>query len=122
MQIEGTLKNITFRNSANGFSVLKFVVSGEARPVTVTGTFPELSAGETLRMEGEWKTHPKYGRQFVCVQSETVFPTSGEGLVAYLSGGFFKGIGPATAKRLVETFGADLVSILDGDGDRLAKK
>lgn len=122
MQIEGTLKNITFRNSANGFSVLRFVVSGEERPVTVTGTFPELSAGETLRMEGEWKTHPKYGRQFVCVQSETVFPTSGEGLVAYLSGGFFKGIGPATAKRLVETFGADLVSILDGDGDRLAKK
>ncbi len=122
MRIEGTLRNITFRNSANGFSVLRFVVSGEARPVTVTGTFPELSAGETLRMEGEWKTHPKYGRQFVCVQSETVFPTSGEGLVAYLSGGLFKGIGPTTAKRLVETFGADLVSILDGDGDRLAKK
>ncbi len=122
MQIEGTLKNITFRNDANGFSVLRFVVPGEDRPVTVTGTFPELSAGETMRMEGEWKTHPKYGRQFVCVQSETVFPTSGEGLVAYLSGGLFKGIGPATAQRLVETFGADLVSILDGDGDRLAKK
>lgn len=122
MQIEGTLKNITFRNSANGFSVLKFVVSGEARPVTVTGTFPELSAGETLRMEGEWKTHPKYGRQFVCAQSETVFPTSGEGLVAYLSGGLFKGIGQATAKRLVDTFGADLVNILDGDGDELGKK
>lgn len=122
MQIEGTLKNITFRNSANGFSVLKFVVSGEARPVTVTGTFPELSAGETLRMEGEWKTHPKYGRQFVCAQSETVFPTSGEGLVAYLSGGLFKGIGQATAKRLVDTFGAELVNILDGDGDELGKK
>lgn len=122
MQIEGSLKTITFHNPGNGFSVLKFSIVGEAKPVTVTGTFPEHSIGETLRMEGEWKTHPKYGRQFVCTQSENIFPTSGEGLVAYLSGGLFKGIGQATAKRLVETFGADLVSILDNGGDELGKK
>lgn len=122
MQIEGSLKNITFYNPGNGFSVLKFSVAGEAKPVTVTGTFPALSVGETLRMEGEWKTHPKYGKQFVCTQSENIFPTNGEGLVAYLSGGIFKGVGQTTAKRLVETFGADLVSILDGGGDELGKK
>ncbi len=122
MQIEGTLKSITFRNEANGFSVLKFAVSEEARPVTVTGVFPSLSVGETLRMDGDWKTHPKYGRQFVCIQSETVFPTSGEGLASYLSGGLFKGIGKAIAKRLVDTFGERLVEVLDGGGDELGKK
>ena len=121
-QIEGTLKTVTYHNIENGFSVLKFIVAGEARPVAVTGTFPELSIGENLRMQGEWKVHPKYGRQFFCSQSEVIFPKTGEGLVAYLSGGLFKGIGEATAKRLVDTFGDDLVNILDGDGDALAKK
>ncbi len=122
MQLEGTLKTITYRNAANGFSVLKFVVEGEARPVAVTGTFPELSVGESVRMQGEWTRHPKYGRQFLCTQSETFFPESGAGLVAYLSGGFFKGIGEATAKRLVDAFGGDLVNVLDGGGDALFKK
>lgn len=122
MQIEGTLKTITFRNSENGFSVLKFLIESEARPVTVTGSFPDLSIGESLRMEGDWKMHPKYGRQFICTKSEAFVPESGAGLVAYLSGGLFKGIGEATAKRLVDTFGNDLVHILDGDGDALAKK
>lgn len=121
-QIEGTLKTITYHNTENGFSVLKFIVAGEARPVAVTGTFPELSIGENLRMLGDWKIHPKYGRQFLCQKSEVIFPETSEGLVAYLSGGLFKGIGEATAKRLVDTFGDDLVNILDGDGDELAKR
>lgn len=122
MQLEGTLKTITFRNPENGFSVLKFTVEGEARPVAVTGTFPELSVGESLRMDGDWTVHPKYGKQFLCTQSEVFFPDSGSGLIAYLSGGFFKGIGEATAKRLVDAFGKDLVNILDGDGDKLFQK
>ena len=120
--IEGTLKNITFRNPENGFSVLRFTVEGEVKPVTVTGNFPDLSVGESFRMEGEWKTHPKYGKQFACIKSEPFFPESGAGLVAYLGGGLFKGIGEATAKRLVDTFGNDLVHILDGGGDEIAKK
>lgn len=122
MQIEGTLKTITFRNADNGFSVLKFTVEGEPRPVAVTGTFPELSLGESLRMEGDWKIHPKFGRQFVCTHSEAFFPESGAGLVGYLSGGLFKGIGEATAKRLVDTFGLELIEILDGNGDELFRK
>ena len=102
--IEGTLKNITFRNPENGFSVLRFTVEGEVKPVTVTGNFPDLSVGESFRMEGEWKTHPKYGKQFACIKSEPFFPESGAGLVAYLGGGLFKGIGEATAKRFSRYF------------------
>lgn len=122
MQLEGTLKTVTYRNAENGFSVLKFAVEGELRPVAVTGTFPELSVGTNLRMEGEWKMHPKFGRQFFCRRSEEIFPENKTGLVGYLSGGLFKGIGEATAKRLVDTFGLELIEILDGDGDALFQK
>jgi exodeoxyribonuclease V alpha subunit len=119
MQLEGILKNVTYRNAENGFSVLKFEIPGERGSATVTGLFPEVQPGETLRMEGEWGSHPKYGRQFICSHSESVFPTGGAGLIAYLASGLFKGIGKTTASRIVEKFGDDTIRILDCANEKL---
>ena len=119
MQLEGILKNVTYRNAENGFSVLKFEVSGERGTTTVTGLFPDVQPGETLRMEGEWGSHPKYGKQFLCSHCESVFPTGGAGLIAYLASGLFKGIGKMTATRIVEKFGDDTLRILDLESEKL---
>ncbi len=113
MHLEGTLKTVTYHNAQNAFSVLRFEVPGESGTVTVTGSFPELQPGETVRLEGEWSSHPKFGRQFAATHCEPVIPSGGAGLVAYLASGLFKGIGKTTATRLVELFGEQTLVVLD---------
>ncbi len=119
MQLEGSIKRITYQNQENGFSVLRVQIDGEKEPTTVTGYFPELHVGETIRMEGKWGFHPKYGNQFQCEKSELVLPSGREGFIAYLSSGLFPGIGPKTAERLVQEFKDDLFQILDNTPEKL---
>ena len=112
MQLEGTIKSVTFHSPDSGFSVFRVIVKGEKSPVIVTGTFPELGTGETLQMEGEWGNHPKYGRQFKCV-SFTIAETATDNITDYLASGLFRGIGQKTAEAIVKVFGEDTADILD---------
>lgn len=119
MQIEGTLKTVTYHNAQNGYSVLKFEVVGENGPVAVTGNFPEMQPGETALLTGDWSVHPKFGRQFAATKCETKIPSSGNGLIAYLSSGLFKGMGKATATKIVEKFGEQTLTLLDQTPEKL---
>jgi exodeoxyribonuclease V alpha subunit len=120
MQLEGTIKSVTFHSPDSGFSVFRVNVEGERAPVVVTGTFPDLRAGETLKMEGEWGNHPKYGRQFKCSGFEIVAPQNNN-IVDYLASGLFKGIGPKTAESIVKVFGDDTADILDNHPELFRK-
>jgi len=113
MLLEATLKNVTFHNAQNGFSVLRCEAAGYDGPITVTGNFPELQPGEMVRLEGEWKNHPKFGKQFLASRCEPMIPAGGAGLTAYLSSGLFKGMGRTTAAKLVAHFGEKTLDILD---------
>lgn len=119
MQVEGSIKKVTYHNPDNGFSVLRVQLIGDKETTTVTGYFPELHAGETIQMQGEWGYHPKYGNQFQCEKSELILPVAEEGLVVYLSSGLFPGIGPKTAERLVEKFKDKILQVLDETPERL---
>jgi len=112
MQLEGTIKSVTFHSPDSGFSVFRVTVEGMKSPAIVTGTFPDLATGEYLKMEGEWGYHPKYGKQFKCT-SFTVAVTESENIAEYLASGLFKGIGPKTAEAIVKVFGEDTADILD---------
>ncbi len=96
------------------------IVKDEKAPVVVTGTFPDLRQGESLKMEGDWGYHPKYGKQFKCT-SFTVAVTESENIAEYLSSGLFKGIGPKTAEAIVKVFGDDTADILDNHPDIFRK-
>ena len=67
--VEGQVTRITFQNSENGYTIAQITTGGEgaeesAEAVSVVGTMPAISAGEQVRLEGDWERHPKYGRQF----------------------------------------------------------
>ena len=121
MIIEGTVKSITFHSPQNGFTVLRIIDSNTKKVVVVTGTLPELSVGENLRFEGDWGRHPKFGEQFQAKHFEIV-ETQNNNLEAYLGSGLFPGIGPKTAKAIVEAFGEELRDILDYEPDRFRAK
>lgn len=106
--LEAILSAINWRDHRSGRSILR-VRSGPRQFHTVTGTFAEIALGDRFRFEGRWVEHPRFGPQFECTQFEALAPDEGEIAERYLASGLFYGIGPATAKKIVERFGADRV-------------
>ena len=89
--------------------------------VTIVGNFPPLGEGESLRIEGEWKTHPRYGKQVEVKKWERTVPTTPEGLKKFLSSGLLKGIGPVMAERLFQHFGSRVLDIIEEEPHRLTE-
>ena len=126
--LEGTVEHIVFYNEENGYTVFSLLPSNPMTAwsaldtdglVTVVGTLPEVSPGESVQLEGVWKTHPVYGRQFEARNLRRVTPATVEGLKRYLGSGLIKGIGPRIAERIVDHFGLETLDILDNAPERL---
>jgi len=118
-EIIGIVEEIAFRNDDNGFTVLDLREDGTDQMVTAVGSFPFVSLGERIRLEGEWTNHPAYGRQFKMLNYSSVVPSSVNGLINYLSSGFIKGVGETTARKLVDYFGLDVLDIIQFNPQRL---
>ena len=119
LQLTGMVDHIVFCNEDNGWTVLELDVNDSI--VTVVGTFPQVQVGETLRVQGSWVNHPSFGQQFKATASESTLPTDATAILRYLASGAVKGIGPATAARIVDRFGADALRILEEEPQELAK-
>ena len=119
--ITGLVERITFQSEETGYAILRFAVAGYAEPVTVTGTFSSLSPGENLRLTGCWTTHPKYGHQFKASDYQVTRPATITGIQKYLGSGLIKGVGPVTAKRIVEHFGLATLEVIESDITRLSE-
>lgn len=118
--ISGTIAAVVYQNQENGYSVLK-LDSDDGSLVTVVGTIPVPIAGERLIVTGKWITHSTYGRQFEAEFLERLLPDSRQEILAYLSSGAVRGVGPKTAEKIVEHFGEDALKILDSSPERLAE-
>ena len=88
---------------------------------TVVGVLPRVQVGESLRLQGAWTEHPSFGRQFKATACESALPTDETAILRYLASGAVKGIGPATAARIVDRFGADALRILEEEPQQLAQ-
>ncbi len=115
--IEGTVEEIIFQNESNGYVVA--VVETEDDMVTIVGYIPIINIGETLSFQGNWNYHPSYGQQLKVETYTTVVPATLNGIEKYLSSGLVSGIGPKTAKKIVEKFGADSIDILQYHPEKL---
>lgn len=117
--IQATVGAILHHQTGTGFTVMTAVRDGSNERLKVVGTFPALEAGESIAITGEWRQHPKFGRQFVAESVVPILPSSAEDIESYLLAGHVKGIGPTLAHRLVERFGADLLRVIDEEPERL---
>jgi exodeoxyribonuclease V alpha subunit len=118
--IEGTIERVTFRNEDNLYTVARLLPGGCRRTITVVGTMPHVAVGESLRLEGTWTRHPVYGEQFKVERSNVTPPATLHGLERYLASGIIKGVGPATASRLVKEFGLSTLDVVENEPERLA--
>ncbi len=116
----GVIEEIIFSNPDNGYTVCD-VNSSEEGLFTATGYMPYISEGESVSLSGIWTTHPDYGEQFRVDYYETVLPTNEESILKYLSSGIIPGIREATAKKLVDRFGTDILQILLTEPEKIAE-
>ena len=117
LEIRGDIERIVYKNDKNGYTVLELSVENEL--VTAVGNMPGVGVGEQVRLIGAWKNHPSFGLQFAAECCEHLMPTTTIAMLKYLSSGSIKGIGPATATKLVETFGERTLEIIQNEPDRL---
>ena len=115
---EGTVHSVIFQNAENGYTVLRLLTE-EGEIVTVVGCIPCVAPGEHLTVTGTWETHPQHGKQLRAEELERSLPEEEDEILAYLSSGICKGVGPATARSIVERFGLDTLDILETEPERL---
>nr|WP_130848469.1 ATP-dependent RecD-like DNA helicase [Intestinimonas timonensis] len=118
--MEGTVESVIFRNEENGYTVLRLSV-GDGEPVTVVGCMPGAAPGEGLAVQGTWGRHSSYGEQFKAEIVERRIPVGEKAIFEYLASGAIKGVGAATARRLVEEFGSDTFNVLEEHPEQLTK-
>ena len=116
--IEGTVDAVVYQNPENGYTVLRLSI-GEGRAVTVVGCIPGAAPGEGLGVRGSWGRHISYGEQFKAETVERRLPAGEKAIFDYLSAGTVRGIGAATARKIVEQFGSDALRILEEHPEQL---
>ena len=121
--LRGVVERITYRSEETGYTVARLHQEGKSGDdlVTLVGPMASVSAGEHLVVEGEWSTHARHGRQFRVSASRTVYPSTVEGIRKYLGSGLIKGVGPVTAGRIVDHFGADALEVIENAPERLTE-
>lgn len=117
--LEGTVESITYRNEENGYTVLTF--NNGAYLQTVVGSFGAISTGEMLKLKGKTETHKVYGSQFHAFEYEYIRPATADAIKNYLSNGGIKGIGPATAGKIMSLFGDKALEVIENEPHRLCQ-
>jgi len=118
LEIKGRIRDIIYRNEINSYTIATFETDEEE--TTVVGYLPFIEKGDNLKITGNFVEHPEYGRQLKIETFEKLMPEDLDSIENYLANGKFKGIGPATAKRMVNTFGKDVINIIKFEPEKLS--
>ncbi|MBN2900090.1 MAG: ATP-dependent RecD-like DNA helicase [Clostridia bacterium] len=119
VEIRGTVEEIIYKNEDNGYVIA--VVDHDDMPVYIKGTIPFISEGESMIFRGHYVVHKTYGEQLEVESCEVITPSSVEDIERYLASGLVRGIGPATAHRIVEKFGDAALDVIQYNPERLTE-
>jgi exodeoxyribonuclease V alpha subunit len=88
---------------------------------TIVGYLPFVNIGDTLKVVGKFVEHPEYGTQFKVDTFEKLMPQTTKALENYLANCGIKGVGPATARNIVDMFGEDTINVFKFEPIKLAQ-
>ena len=118
-EIEGILTEIIYQNEVNSYLVGVFET--EEEQFTVVGYLPFIRKGDSLKIVGKFVEHKDYGEQFKIETFEKLMPKTLGALETYLANGDIKGVGPATASKIVNKFGEETIYVLKFEPEKLAQ-
>lgn len=119
MEIKGQIDNIIYANESNGYTVCELIT--DTQVVTVVGYLPFINVGDVITAKGELVKHNVYGEQFKVNTFEKVMPSNLVEIEKYLGSGIIKGIGPVTAKKIVDRFGENSIYVLKCEPYKLSE-
>ena len=119
MEIEGVITAIIYQNEVNSYLIAEFEMEEEI--TTIVGYLPFINIGDTLKLVGKYVEHKDYGRQFKVDTFEKLMPKTLEALEMYLANGTIKGVGPATAQKIINKFGEETIHVLKYEPERLER-
>ena len=119
MELKGDLTEIIYQNELNSYTIAVFETEDEE--ITIVGYLPFIHIGDSLSLVGKFVTHQDYGRQFKIENFEKIMPTSLASLERYLGNGAIKGIGPATAKKIIDKFGEETIHVFKFEPEKLSQ-
>ena len=118
MELEGIIEDIIYQNEVNSYTVATMITKEDE--ITIVGYLPFINSGDTIKVTGKFVDHKEYGPQFKIETFKKLMPQTLSALEKYLANGSIKGIGPATAKRIVDTFGEDTIHVFKYEPEKLA--
>ncbi len=119
MEIKGQIVDVIYSNEINGYMVAEFKTENDT--IVITGCLPFIENGDSLKVFGKYVTHPDYGEQFKVETFEKIMPETEEALERYLAGGIISGVGPATAKKIVDRFKDETIHVLRFEPEKLSR-
>lgn len=120
MELKGQIEEFIYQNESNSYSIAVFITEDE-EVVTVVGYLPFIAVGDTLKLQGKMVVHQEYGEQFKIETFEKMMPETAAALEKYLASGTIKGIGPATARKIIDKFGEETLTVFKFEPLRLAE-
>ena len=118
MELIGQVEDIIYKNEINSYTIATFETDEEI--LTIVGYLPFINSGDSLKIIGKYVTHKDYGEQFKIETFEKLMPKDLKSLEKYLANSDIKGVGPATAKKIVDRFGDDTISVFKFEPYKLA--
>lgn len=119
ISVEGIVEEIIYVNEENGYTVMEFSTTDDG--FTAVGILPFIYEGENLVLNGNFICHPEYGEQFKVESFEKCVPKTVTAISAFLSSGIIRGVRAATARKIVEKFGADSLEVIAEEPERLSE-
>ncbi len=117
-ELIGTVDKILFKNEESNFAIVALTLLHKSSAIA-KGNASHLQPGQQVCLKGVWVMHQKFGRQFEIHSCSIQLPESIIGLKKYLGSGLIKGIGKVYAEKLVDYFGAQVLTIIDQFPERL---
>jgi exodeoxyribonuclease V alpha subunit len=119
LTLAGEVLRVVYADESRPYAV--FEVTSPDGVVTVTAAAAGITPGQEVRLTGDFRDHPRFGRQFRAATVMALPPRRLDGLSAWLASGRVPGVGPKLAARLVAFFGEGTRDALEAGAGRLAE-
>ncbi len=120
-ELSGEVLGIIYQNEVNSYTIAEMYIDELEKIETIVGYLPFINEGDNLKVIGKFVEHKQYGKQFKIETFEKIMPKTLDSLERYLSNGNIKGVGPATAKKIIEKFGENTVDTIKYAPEELSK-
>lgn len=120
VSLRGHFGTTRFENRDTGFVIGTFKPK-DGEDVVCKGVIAGYAEGQTYMLDGTVVDDKTWGIQVNITRCIPVPPSDAEEMVAFLANCGVRGCGPATAKKIVKTFGDDTRDVLNNHAERLAE-